>query len=182
MRRSNEDTKLIFENFRKFVSEAEGDDFLPDDDDMDVDIPQAMARPNNRSQAQHTAAAAAAATARDQQTAQVADRRAALASKKRAEMDAAFPEDSTGLDMPDQQTASPQQRIQRTYLNARRSGAGDESSGIARAMMDLQGDEEALTVFKSMISGDETTGYSFVRKPKPQDQSVAQPGRGTYKR
>ena len=97
-------------------------------------------------------------------------------------MDAAFPEDSTGLDMPGQQTASPQQRIQRTYLNARRSGAGDESSGIARAMMDLQGDEEALTVFKSMISGDETTGYSFVRKPKPQDQSVAQPGRGTYKR
>ena len=95
-------------------------------------------------------------------------------------MDAAFPE-TTGPDIPRQQTASPQQRVQRAYLNARRSGAGDESSGIARAMMDLQGDEEALNVFKAMVSGDETSGYSFVRKTRPQDRSAPQP-RGTYSR
>ena len=95
-------------------------------------------------------------------------------------MDVAFPEDP-GADIPGQQTASPQQRAQRAYLNARRGGAGDESSGIVRAMADLQGDQEALNVFKSMVSGDETSGYSFVRKAKPQDRSGAQP-RGTYGR
>ena len=176
---SFKDTKLIFESFRKFTNEAEGDGSITFDDDEDIDIPQATARPN-RSQAQHTAAAAAATTARDQQAAQVAARRAARASKEQAEMDAAFPE-TTGPDIPRQQTASPQQRVQRAYLNARRSGAGDESSGIARAMMDLQGDEEALNVFKAMVSGDETSGYSFVRKTRPQDRSAPQP-RGTYSR
>jgi len=176
---SFKDTKLIFESFRKFTNEAEGDGSITFDDDEDIDIPQATARPN-RSQAQHTAAAAAATTARDQQAAQVAARRAARASKEQAEMDAAFPE-TTGPDIPRQQTASPQQRVQRAYLNARRSGAGDESSGIARAMMDLQGDEEALNVFKAMVSGDETSGYSFVRKTKPQALPGGPP-RGTYSR
>ena len=173
---SFKDTKLIFESFRKFTNEAERDDFLSDDDDFDIDIPEPSAP-----RAPVTRAALDAAEAeREQKAAELADKRKAIAGRERAEMDAAFPDKPLGT-LPDEQAASPQQRVQREYLNARRSGAGDESSGIARAMMDLQGDEEALNVFKAMVSGDETSGYSFVRKTRPQDRSAPQP-RGTYSR
>ena len=170
--------KLLVENFRKFVSEAEEDDFLGDDD-MDIDIPEPTAP-----RAPVTRAALDAAEAERQQKASaLAAKRAAIADKDQAEMDAAFPEDTTGLDMPGQQAVSAQQRVQQAYIAARRSlgREGTESTGIARAMTMLADDPKALETLKTMISGDEDTGYRFVDVAKPEDSSVPQPP-GTYRR
>ena len=171
---SFKDHKLIFENFRKFVNEGE-------EEDADIVIPEPTAAPPKRTQAQHSAAAAAAETGRDQQAADLAAKRAARASREQAEMGAAFPEeDPTAFDIPAQQT-SPQQRVQQAYISARKSGKADGmSSGIALAMADLKNDPEALDTLTSMVSGDPASGYKFVGKGRPQDQSV--PGMPTRRR
>ena len=170
--------KLLVENFRKFVSEAEEDDFLGDDD-MDIDIPEPTAP-----RAPVTRAALDAAEAERQQKASaLATKRAAIADKDQAEMDAAFPEDTTGLDMPGQQTVSAQQRVQQAYIAARRSlgREGTESTGIARAMTMLADDPKALERLKMLVTGDESTGYKFIDATKPKDTSMPQPP-GTYRR
>lgn len=170
--------KLLVENFRKFVSEAEEDDFLGDDD-MDIDIPEPTAprTPVTR------AALDAAETERQQKASALAAKRAATAAKDQAEMDAAFPDDTTGLGMPGQQTVSAEQRVRQAYVAARRSLGRDatESMGIAKAMTMLADDPKALETLKTMISGDEDTGYRFVDVVKPEDSSVPQPP-GTYRR
>ena len=170
--------KLLVENFRKFVSEAEEDDFLGDDD-MDIDIPEPTAP-----RAPVTRAALDAAEAERQQSADaLATKRASIAAKDQAEMDAALPDDTTGLDMPGQQSASAHQRVQQAYIAARRSlgREGTESMGIAKAMTMLADDPKAIERLKMLVTGDESTGYKFIDATKPKDTSVPQPP-GTYRR
>ena len=165
---SFKDTKLIFESFRKFTNEAEEDGSITfdDDDDFDIDIPE----PSEPREPVTRAALDAAEAEREQKAAELAARRAARASKRQAEMDAAFPDDDNDGTLPDEQAASPQQKVQRAYIAARRSlgREGTESSGIARAMTMLADDPAALEALKAMVSGDEDTGYRFVDVAKPQ--------------
>ena len=84
--------------------------------------------------------------------------------------------DEAALDIEIPQASDePEARARKAYLDARGSGdASDVSSAIALALANLQnaGDTESVDLLKSMVTGDEETGYKFVGKEKPEDQSL----------
>ena len=84
--------------------------------------------------------------------------------------------DEVALDIEIPQASDePEARARKAYLDARGSGdANDVSSAITLALANLQnaGDTESADLLKSMVTGDEETGYKFVGKEKPEDQSL----------
>ena len=84
--------------------------------------------------------------------------------------------DEAALDIEIPQASDgPETRARKAYLDARASGdAGDVSSAIALALANLQnaGDTESADLLNSMVTGDEETGYKFIGKEKPEDQSL----------